>query len=90
MAQPDFNILRERLEKSLTFPAVYMFKFIFPADIRKMAMVEALFTSEADIQVKESSNNRFISITAREVMMNVDEIISVYKKASEIEGVMAF
>jgi putative lipoic acid-binding regulatory protein len=67
-----------------------MFKFIIPADNRKIALVEAKFSDEAIITQKESSNGKYISITIKEVMLDADSIISKYKEMEGIEGLMSF
>jgi putative lipoic acid-binding regulatory protein len=84
----DFESLRERLEE-LTYPSVYMFKFIVKSELQKIAQIEALFDPEkAEIIRKESSKGAFISITVKEVMLGTDEIIAIYQKASKINGVI--
>jgi putative lipoic acid-binding regulatory protein len=75
--------------EDLSFPSVYMFKFIVKSDLKKIAQIESLFQSEkAEITRKESSKGAFISISIKEVMLSADEIISVYEKASSIDGVI--
>jgi len=84
----DFDSLRERLEE-LSFPSVYMFKFIVKSDLKKIAQIESLFQREkAELIRKESSKGAFISISVKEVMLSADEIISVYEKAAKIDGVI--
>ncbi|MCD6066225.1 MAG: hypothetical protein K0S33_1051 [Bacteroidetes bacterium] len=85
----DFENLRKKLETEHTFPTVYMFKFIVPADNRKIALVESLFNEEAEIHQKQSSKGSYFSLTAKQVVISVDDIIAIYEKASEIEGLMA-
>lgn len=85
----DFKGLREKLEH-LSFPSIYMFKFIVKSDLKKIAQIESMFNSErAEITRKESTNGSFVSITVKEVMLGVDEIINIYKASSTIEGVIA-
>jgi uncharacterized protein len=88
MKDGDFNTLRERLEE-LSWPMVYMFKFIVPATNKQIALVESLFSREAVIHQRESSEGKYISITAREVMLSPEQVVEIYKKASRIEGLMA-
>lgn len=84
----DFESLRERLEE-LTYPSVYMFKFIVKTELQKIAQIEGLFDPEkAEIIRKESSKGAFISITVKEVMLGTEEIITIYQKASKINGVI--
>ncbi|MBA3707108.1 MAG: DUF493 family protein [Bacteroidetes bacterium] len=84
-----FDSLREKLSKDNNWPQVYMFKFIITADNKKMALVEAKFSDEAIIQQKESSGGKYMSITVKEVMLSVDDVINKYIEVSGIEGVMA-
>lgn len=88
MSKYNFDELKKKLDETQTYPSVYMFKFIMGAEHRKIAMIENLFGEDAEIYTKESDKGKYISITVKEVVMNTDEIIDIYKKASEIEGVM--
>jgi putative lipoic acid-binding regulatory protein len=90
MAAGTFDELRKKLEESITsFPYIYMFKFIIKADNKTMALVEVIFDDDADIIQKQSTKGNYISITVKQVVMSIDEIISIYEKAAEIEGVMS-
>ena len=85
----DFEAFKKSLEEQLTFPSVYMFKFIVQASNQKIALIESLFPEEADIHQKESNQGKYMSITAKIVVMSSDEVIEIYKKALAIEGVIA-
>lgn len=85
----QFEKLRELLNKENNWPMVYMFKFIVPADNKKIALVESKFSDEAIILHKESTTGKYFSITVKEVMLNADSIISKYKEMEGIEGLMA-
>lgn len=85
----QFNNLRDKLNEDKNWPQVYMFKFIIPADNKKLALVESKFSDEANITQKESSSGKYISITIKEVMLNAEMVIDKYKDVSTIEGVMA-
>ena len=90
MASGTFDELRKKLEESIaSFPYVYMFKFIIKSDNRTIAMVQAIFDNDAEIIQKESAKGNYISITVKQVVINIDEIIVVYEKAAAIEGVMS-
>ncbi len=90
MSNPLFNDLRLKLTENIeNFPHVYMFKFIIKADNKAMALVEALFDNDADIKQTQSSKGNYISITIRQVVLSVDEIITIYEKAAEIKGVIS-
>ena len=64
-------------------------KFIIKSDNRSMALVEVIFDDDAEIIQKQSAKGNYISITVKQVVMSVDEIISIYEKAAEIEGVIS-
>lgn len=88
MTDKDLESLKAKLIETTAFPTVYMFKFIVEADNRKIALVENLFDEEAEILTKQSGSGKYISITGKQVAMNVEEIIEVYKKAAQIQGIM--
>ncbi len=89
MAKRDYSELKEKLNKSTEWPSVYFFKFIIPADNQKLAQVEALFGPEATVSIKQSTKGNFSSVSAKELMMNADEVIARYQEAEKIEGLMA-
>lgn len=88
MEPHNFNTLRERLAKELTWPSVYMFKFIAPAENRIFAMLHDLFPHQAEFTNRHSAGGKYVSITVKEVMMSPDEVIERYEKASAIDGVI--
>jgi putative lipoic acid-binding regulatory protein len=88
MTSEELEKFRQKLVETSSFPSVYMFKFIVESENRKIALVENLFEAEADIHTKESGNGKYTSITAKQVVMSVDEVIEVYKKAAEIKGII--
>jgi putative lipoic acid-binding regulatory protein len=88
MAGFDYIAFKQKLEQENSFPTVYMFKFIVEADNKKIALVENLFNEDAHITTKESAGGKYFSITSKQVVLNADEIIELYKKAAEIEGLI--
>jgi len=89
MSQDPFKGLREKLEER-TWPNLYLFKFIVPADAKSIAATEALFDSNvAQVELRQSKTGKFVSVSAKEMMMDVDSIIARYEKAVQIEGLMA-
>lgn len=85
----DYTEFKKKLEEEHSFPSVYMFKFIVPADNQKIALVESLFTEEADISQKQSGKGNYFSLTAKQVVISSDEIVEIYKKSTTIEGLIA-
>ncbi|MGB0176452.1 MAG: DUF493 domain-containing protein [Owenweeksia sp.] len=82
--EEKYKKLEAALRESLSWPNVYMFKFIIPADNRILAQVENLFNSkEAEIK------GNFLSITVKELMMSPEKVIERYQMAEGIEGLMS-
>ncbi|MGC6433005.1 MAG: DUF493 domain-containing protein [Crocinitomicaceae bacterium] len=87
MSSP-YDKLKKQLEL-LEWPNVYMFKFIVPNTPELIAKTTALFDPGADIQFHESKTGKFVSVSVKELMLNVDSIIEKYEKATTIKGLMA-
>lgn len=83
-----FAKLRTQLELQ-EWPDVYLFKFIVPNEVEKIAKVSALFNVSADLVMHPSRNGNYMSITAKEMMLNVDSIIDRYIEASKIKGLIS-
>ncbi len=90
MALPGkkYNGLRKVLNEQKSWPCVYMFKFIMPADNKVMAQVESMFYENAKIYRKESKKGKYLSVTIKDTMNKPEDVIYIYKKAEEIPGVM--
>jgi uncharacterized protein len=86
--EEQLNKFREKLIESTSFPSIYMFKFIIESNNRNIALVESLFEPEAELHTKESANGKYTSVTAKQVVINVEEVIDVYKRAALIKGIM--
>ncbi|MEQ8909040.1 MAG: DUF493 domain-containing protein [Vicingaceae bacterium] len=89
MNKDKYANLKEKLNENGEWPRVYFFKFIIPADNKKLAKVEALFGAEAQVSIKQSHKGNYLSVSAKEVMLNAENIINRYERANEIEGLMA-
>lgn len=82
----QFETLKARLDESHTWPEDYLFKFIVVE--HHLEQVQSLFKGHS-VQVKSSSSGRYQAVTAKLKMKSSDEVVSVYQKASQIEGVIA-
>ncbi|MEY2705806.1 MAG: hypothetical protein RL407_1868 [Bacteroidota bacterium] len=77
---------KEKLESSGSFPMLYLFKFIVPSG--KQTEVGLLFPGEKII-LKPSSAGKYVSITIQKRVENAEQIIALYEKASQIEGIIS-
>lgn len=89
MADFNYDELRKKLNAGNPWPQIYMFKFIVPSDNQKIALVESLFGDDAEIKLQPSSKGTYTSLTARVVMLDAEQVIAVYVRASEIEGIIS-
>lgn len=80
--------LRIQLELQ-EWPNVYLFKFIIPNEPEQIAQTTALFDETAEINFHTSTNQKYTSVSVKEVMINVDSIIETYRKASTIKGIIS-
>ncbi len=71
------------------WPNVYFFKFIVPNNSEIIAKITALFDDGADLKYSKSKTGKYVSISAKEMMMDVDSIIERYEKAAKLKGVIA-
>ncbi len=76
----------EKLEGTHKFPDNYTFKFIVQPE--HQAEVESLLPN-AEVKLKPSSGNKYVSITLIRMMQSSQEVVDVYKRANTIEGIIA-
>jgi len=88
MSEDPFLKLKEQLELQ-EWPNVFLFKFIIPAEPETIAKTSAIFNEEADLTLHPSKNGKYVSISAKEMMLDVDSIIEKYRKAVKIKGLIA-
>ncbi len=77
---------KEKLEGAHNFPGLYSFKFIVKTE--QQPAVEQLVKG-AEIRIKPSSGNKYVSVTLVRQMESSEEVIEVYKEAKKIEGLIA-
>lgn len=77
---------KQKLEEVHDFPTVYMFKFIVTED--KKDQVQMLFPKH-EMTLKPSSKGKYMSVTANVLMPSSDQVIEIYKQASQIEGLIS-
>ena len=88
MEPANFDNLLRHLQQDVSWPSVYIFKFIAPAENRIFALLHDLFPDHAEFTDRQSAGGKYVSITIKEMMLSADEVIDRYKKASAIEGII--
>ena len=85
-----YTKLKVQLDDTTTFPADYMYKFIVPTDGNQVEEVEALFNnSGAVINTKKSKTGKYVSLSIVLKIESSDKVISYYKKAEKIKGIIS-
>ena len=86
MAANDHISFREKLDQAYTWPALYMFKFIVPKG--KEQEVVDMFPQNEVIQ-RESKHGNYISLTIQIMASGSEQVIDIYERANQIDGLMA-
>lgn len=85
-----YKKLKEQLDDTTTFPADYMYKFIVPTDADQVDEVQKIFDKGgAVINTKKSKTGKYISVSIVINLSSSDEVISYYKKAENIKGIIS-
>ena len=84
----NFDSLKAQLEQQ-EWPNVYLFKFIVPNDNHRLAQVSALFDANSEVVFHESQPGKYVSVSAKEVMLSAQTIIDVYERAAKIPGIIS-
>ena len=85
-----YTKLKAQLDDTTKFPADYLYKFIVPSDANQVAEVEALFNdSGAVINTKKSKTGKYVSVSIVLKIESSDKVISYYKRAEKIKGIIS-
>lgn len=85
-----YERLKVELDKSNTWPATYLFKFIVPAVGENVKKVEDAFDCMgAVIKTTKSKTGKFISVSVDVTVKDSQEIIEKYQELSTIEGIVS-
>ncbi|MEC5394396.1 DUF493 family protein [Bergeyella sp. RCAD1439] len=81
--------LKTKLEENHNFPEDYLYKFIFPNENAKLTELYQIFDKiDYTISTRESKNGKYISASIQAFVMDADQVINLYKKVAEIDGVV--
>ena len=84
-----YESLKTKLEENHNFPEDYLYKFIFPNDNLKLTELYQIFDKiKYTISTRESKNGKYISASILAFVLDADQVIELYKKVAEIEGVL--
>ena len=77
---------RELLNQEYSWPDEFVFKFIVPADKKKQVLKTL---PGKDYSERASKKGKYIALTIRLVVSSADEVIDIYQKVGDIDGVIS-
>ena len=90
MSEDPFASLLAKLEESGPWPMNYLFKFILKSgEKEKQKELRSFFKGNVSLALKESSGGKYLSVSVTAKMDSPQAVIEVYRKASEIEGLIS-
>jgi putative lipoic acid-binding regulatory protein len=85
-----YNKLKKQLYDQTTWPSIYLYKFIIPSSLKKLAIIESVFNNtNAIITTRESSKGTYISVSVKVNMESPEAVIEKYIEVSKVEGVIS-
>lgn len=85
-----YKRLKKQLEDDTDWPADYLYKFIVPASLEKIAEIEAIFDNMgASINTRDSSKGTYTSVSIKVRMDSPESVIEKYLEVSRVEGVIS-
>ncbi len=85
-----YKRLKSQLETDTSWPSIYLYKFIVPANLEKIAEIEAIFDGiNAEIKTRNSSKGTYTSLSIKVKMVDPESVIQKYIEVSKVEGVIS-
>jgi hypothetical protein len=84
--QEWWSRFKDLLDGQNEWPTDYIFKFIVPR--AGQAQLTEVF-GDHPVTVRASNKGRYVSVTATMEMTSSDDVIRVYREASQVEGVIS-
>lgn len=85
-----YERLKQQLADHTTWPSEYLFKFVVPANLEKIAEIRAVFDhTDANINTRDSTKGTYTSISVKVTMKSPEEVIEKYLEVSKVEGVIS-
>jgi putative lipoic acid-binding regulatory protein len=81
--------LKDLLDHHHKWPDTFLFKFIFKTDPLIEKDLSSLFSESSEFVIKNSKKENYKSMTVKHLVSDAQEILEIYKKAGEIEGVLS-
>ncbi len=86
MNQKNNESFIELLDQNYSWPDYFVFKFIFHYQVKDEVLSHL---DGFEIEIKESKNGNYLSISARKIIHHSNEVLVIYERVSQIKGVMS-
>ena len=85
-----YTRLKQQLQDDTDWPSTYMYKFIVPSSLEKIAEIEAVFNhTDAVINTRDSSKGTYTSVSIKVTMESPEQVVQKYLEVSKVEGVIS-
>ncbi len=85
-----YDRLKRQLKDDTAWPTTYLYKFIVPASLEKIAEIEGVFdNTDAIINTRDSSKGKYTSVSVKVTMESPDAVVQKYLEVSKVEGVIS-
>lgn len=85
-----YERLKTQLSEDTTWPSEYLYKFIVPSSLEKIAEIEAVFDGlDAFTTLRDSSKGNYTSVSVKVVMESPEAVVEKYLEVSKVEGVIS-
>lgn len=85
-----YKKLKTQLDETTQFPTDYLYKFIVLVEGNQFDQIQKIFDhKKAVITTKKSKKGKYISVSIVIKLANSNEVISYYKKAEKIKGIIS-
>ncbi|CAI8435354.1 MAG: Uncharacterised protein [Flavobacterium sp. SCGC AAA160-P02] len=85
-----YKKLKIQLDETTKFPTDYLYKFIVLVEGNQFDQIQKIFDNKkAVITTKKSKKGKYISVSIVIKLENSNEVISYYKKAEKIKGIIS-
>lgn len=84
-----YTSLKQKLDENHNFPEDYVFKFIIPSNQEKITEILRVYDGmKYTLSNRDSKNGKYTSLTINAFVLDSQQVVDLYKKVAEVEGVM--
>ncbi len=84
--------LKLLLDENYSWPTEYLFKFIVPElelPLLKKILIDECTFEKTQLMEKNSSHGKYVSVTAKKIFQNSEDVLVIYEKVKQVQGLVA-